>query len=756
MKRSIVAILIALAYAPTAKAFDPFQIRDIRVEGIQRTEAGTVFSYLPVKVGDTMTAERATASVKQLFATGFFKDVQLDVEDGVLIVLLQERPAISSVDTRGSKEFDRKRLLEILRAAGLQEGRIFDQAVLERAKQELKNQYIARGKYGVDVQTTVNPLERNRVAVNFNISEGEVAKIRSINITGNKLFRDKELFDLMVLRTPGVMTWYTKNDQYSKQKLSGDLETLRSFYLNQGYLEFNIESTQVALSPGKRDVFITINLTEGQKYRVTNVKLAGDLLVPEEELRRLMKVRAGDVFSRERLTESTKLISDRLANDGYAFAQVNAVPEIDRERREVSFTLYIDPGRRVYVRRINVSGNTTTKDEVVRREFRQMEGAWYSQAKLNRSKVRVDRLGFFSEVNVESPPVPGTNDQVDVNMSVKERPTGSLTFGAGVSSAERIILSGSISQQNAFGTGNALALNVQTGRINKLISLSYTNPYWTDDGVSRGFDLYSRRFNPTTLRTTSYITNTDGGGVRFGVPISELDTVNFGFAVEDTNIQTFDNSAQRVKDFVKQFGATNLALIGTLGWSRDGRDSTIAPTRGLLHRILGEAALPGGDLLYYRVNYKAQQYVPITRDTTLQLGFEIGYAAGYGNKPLPFYKNYYVGGVNSVRGFATYAIGPRDEFGAAIGGNRQFLANAEYYFPFPGAGKDKSLRLSTFVDAGIVGTDSYDLAKIRVSTGVALNWFSPVGPLKLSLGFPVKKEQDDRLQRIQFTLGTIF
>ncbi len=756
MKRSLIAILIALAYVPSAKAFDPFQIRDIRIEGIQRTDAGTVFSYLPVKVGDTMTAERATASVKQLFATGFFKDVQLDSEDGVLIVLVQERPAIASVDSRGSKEFDRKRLLEILRQSGLQEGRIFDQAVLERAKQELKNQYIARGKYGVDVQTTVNPLERNRVAVNFNIAEGEVAKIRTINITGNKLFRDKELLDLMLLRTPGVMTWYTKNDQYSKQKLSGDLETLRSFYLNQGYLEFNIDSTQVALSPGKRDVYITVNLTEGQKYRVTSVKLAGDLLVPEEELRRLIKTKVGDVFSRERLTESTKLISDRLANEGYAFAQVNAVPEIDRDKREVAFTLYVDPGRRVYVRRINVAGNTTTKDEVVRREFRQMEGAWYSQEKLNRSKVRVDRLGFFSEANVESPPVPGTNDQVDVNMTVKERPTGSLTFGVGVSSAERIILSASVSQQNAFGTGNALALNVQTGRINKLISLSYTNPYWTDDGVSRGFDLYSRRFNPTSLRTTSYITNTDGGGVRFGVPISELDTVNFGFALENTDIQTFAASAQRVKDFVNTFGSQNLGIIGTLGWSRDGRDSTIAPTRGLLHRVLAEAALPGGDLRYYKLTYKSQQYVPVSRDTTLQLGFEFGYAAGYGDKPLPFYKNYYVGGVNSVRGFATYAIGPRDEFGFAIGGNRQFLANAEYYFPFPGAGKDKSLRLSIFVDAGVVGTNTFDFAKIRVSTGLSLNWFSPVGPLKLSLGIPLKKEPGDRLQRIQFTLGTIF
>ncbi len=755
MKRSLIAVLIALAYAPTAQGFEPFQIRDIRVEGIQRTDAGTVFSYLPVKVGDTMTDEKATQSVRLLFQTGFFKDVQVEAEDGVLVISVQERPAIASIDVRGSKEFDKKKLLEIMRQAGLQEGRIFDRAILERAKQDLKNQYIARGKYGVDVQTTVNPLERNRVAVNFNISEGEVAKIRGVNVVGNRLFKDKELLDLLVLRSPGVMTWYTKNDQYSKQKLSADLETLRSFYLNQGYLEFTIDSTQVAISPDKRDVFITINVTEGLKYRIADVKLAGELLLPETELRRLVKVKKGDVFSRERLTESTKLITDRLGNDGYAFAQVNAVPEVDREKREVAFTLYVDPGRRVYVRRINISGNANTKDEVIRREFRQMEGAWFSQEKINRSKVRADRLGYFSEVNIDNPAVPGTNDQVDVNMNVKERPTGSVTFGAGVSSAEKIILSGSISQQNAFGTGNALSLSLQTGRINRVLALSYTNPYWTDDGVSRGFDLYSRRFNPSVLRAASYVTNTDGAGVRFGVPISELDSVNYGLALENTDIQIFGNTAQRIRDFVDTFGSTNLGVIGTVGWARDGRDSTIAPTRGVLQRVTLETGLPGGDLRYYKLGYKAQKYWPISRDTTLQVGGEIGYADGIGELPLPFYKNYYAGGVNSVRGYATYSLGPRDEFGFAIGGSRLLLGNVEYYFPFPGAGKDNSLRLSAFFDAGMVD-NTYSSQYLRYSVGLSLNWFSPVGPLKLSFGFPLRTEPNDRLQRIQFTLGTIF
>ncbi len=755
MKRSLLAILVALAYAPSAQSFEPFQVKDIRVEGIQRTDAGTVFSYLPIRVGETMTPDKATAAVKTLYATGFFKDVQLDADGNVLVISLLERPAIAAIDVSGSKEFEKKKLLEIFRSGGLTEGRIFDQAMLERAKQDLKNQYIARGKYAVDVQASVNPLERNRVSVNFTIREGQVAKIRSMNIVGNKAFRDKDLLELFAIGTPGIMSWYTRNDQYSKQKLSADLETLRSFYLNQGFLEFTIDSTQVALSPDKRQVFVTVNVTEGERYTVTGVKLAGDLLVPEEELLKFVKLKTGELFNRERLTESTKLMNERLGNDGYAFAQVNAVPEIDREKREVAFTLYVDPGRRVYVRRINIAGNTTTRDEVVRREFRQMEGGWYSQEKINRSKVRVDRLAFFSEVNVETPPVPGTPDQVDVNMTVKERPTGSITLGAGLSSAERVILSASIAQQNAFGTGNALSLNVQSGRINRIVSLSYTNPYWTDDGVSRGFDVYSRRFNPTVLRAATFATNTDGAGIRFGVPISELDTINFGLAVESNDIQIFDQSPQRFKDFVNQFGATNVGVIGNIGFSRDGRDNVMTPTTGTYQRIVGEVALPGVDLEYYRVTYLAQRFFSLTPTTTLQAGLTLGLADGYGGNPLPFYKNFFAGGVNSVRGFAQLALGPRDEFGFPVGGSRQILGTLEYYFPFPGAGKDRSLRLSTFVDTGMVD-DSFDVAALRYSAGLALNWFSPVGPLKLSFGIPIKKEPTDRLQRIQFTLGTLF
>ncbi|MGH8743750.1 MAG: outer membrane protein assembly factor BamA, partial [Burkholderiales bacterium] len=500
----------------------------IRVEGLQRTEAGTIFSYLPVKVGDTMNDEKAAATIKSLFATGFFKDVRLEVENGVLIVIVQERPAISQIDIVGAKDISAEDLKKGLKQVGLAESRIFDKALLDRAEQELKRQYIARGRYAATVSTTVTPLERNRVAITFSIAEGDVAKIRQINIIGNRAFPEKELLGLFTLTTPGWFTFFTKNDQYSKQKLSADLETLRSFYLDRGYLEFNVDSTQVSITPNKADIYITISVTEGAKYTVSEVKLAGELLLPEDEFRKLIKIRPGEVFSRERLTESTKLISDRLGNDGYAFANVNAVPELDKQRRQVAFTFFIDPGRRVYVRRINISGNTRTRDEVIRRELRQLESGWYNADLINRSKQRIDKLGYFSDVNVETPAVPGTTDQVDVNYSVTEKPTGNILLGIGYSDAEGIILNAAVTQANVFGTGNYLSAQVNTGSVNRVISLSFTDPYYTVDGVSLGFDVYKRNLDTTSLSVSPFKTSTIGGTVRFGLPISEVDTISYG------------------------------------------------------------------------------------------------------------------------------------------------------------------------------------------------------------------------------------
>jgi len=755
MKQRLLLLALSSLVSLSALAFEPFQVKDIRVEGIQRTEAGTVFSYLPVKVGDTIDQERATAAVKALYATGFFKDVRLEQDGDVLVVVVEERPAIAQIAIAGSKEFDAKQLKEGLKQIGLAESRIFDRALLERAEQELKSQYISRGKYGVSITTTVTPLERNRVAINFDISEGQVAKIRQINIVGNSVFKDDALRDEFVLRTPGLLTWYSKNDQYSKPKLQGDLEALRTFYLNQGYLEFTIDSTQVSITPDKRDIFITVNITEGRRFTVTDVKLAGDLIAPEPELRKLVKLKKGDVFSRERLTETTKLISDRLGNEGYAFASINPVPEIDREKSEVAFTLYIDPGRRVYVRRIGISGNTNTRDEVIRREMRQLESGWYSTEKLNRSKQRIDKLGFFSDVQIDTPAVPGTSDQLDVEVKVNERATGNLTFGVGYSTAEKVILSAGVSQNNIFGTGNALSFQVNTGSINRTYALSYTNPYYTDDGVSRGFDIYERNVDASSLAVASYSTSTLGGGVRFGVPVTEYDTVNYGLAYERTKIGLLPDTPQRYVDFVNEFGQQTDTILGTVGWARDKRDSVIYTTRGTLQRITVDVGLPGGDLTYYRTNLQHQWYYPVAREYTLHFNGQIGYADGYDNKPLPFYKVFYLGGVNSVRGYETASIGPKDSNGDSLGGSHLLLANFELLFPFPGLAKDRSVRLSVFVDAGVVG-EKYDFGEMRYSTGLAFNWFSPVGPLKLSFGKALNPEPGDRLQRIQFTLGTTF
>ncbi|MGB7988821.1 MAG: outer membrane protein assembly factor BamA [Candidatus Methylophosphatis roskildensis] len=760
MKKKLISGLLAAMLASTgALAFEPFVVKDIRVEGIQRTEAGTVFSYLPVKVGETFDEDKAAQAIRALFATGFFKDVRIEVESGILVVVVDERPAISTIEFTGIKEFDKDQLKKGLREVGLAESRIFDRALLEKAEQELKRQYLSRGRYAVEVKTTVTPLERNRVAISFAVDEGEVAKIRQINLIGVKALKEKDLLNLFTLTTPGWLTWYTKNDQYSRQKLQGDLETLRSWYLNQGYLEFNVESTQVQISPDKRDIYITINLVEGERYTVSSVKLAGDLLLPEDELRKLVTIKPGDVYSRERLTETTKAISDRLGNDGYAFANVNASPEIDKEKRAVAFTVFVDPGRRVYVRRVNVTGNTRTRDEVIRREARQMEGAWYDGSRINKSRQRVDRLGFFEEVNVETPAVPSTTDQVDVNLTVKEKPTGSLLFGAGFSSSEKLVLSGSISQNNLFGSGNALSLQANTGKINRNIGLSFTNPYYTVDGISRGFDVYQRNVDPTSLSIGQYKSKSLGGGVRYGFPIGEDDSIYFGLSYDRTTIETFDDSPQRYKDFVEKFGNRNSTLLSTLGWATDGRDSFLYPTRGSFHRASAELSLPGGNLRYYKANYQYQRFFPLTRSYVLALNTEVGIGNGYGGRELPFYKNFFAGGIGSVRGYESSSIGPRDTVTEeSLGGNRRAIGSLEFLFPFPGSGNDRSLRLGWFVDAGQVWEKGQKLSfgDMRYSTGLSVAWTSPLGPLKFSIGQPFKRKPEDRIQRFQFQLGTSF
>ena len=771
MKKTLLAVLIGGLVSASASAFEPFTVKDIRVEGIQRTEAGTVFSYLPVRVGDTLNDEKAAQAIKSLFATGFFKDVRVEIDGDVLVVVVQERPAIAKIDFVGMKEFEKDKIEKALKESGIAEGRIFDRSALDKSEQELKRQYLSRGRYSVVITTTVTPLERNRVGINFNIDEGDAAKIRQINIVGNKAFSEKELQGLFELTTPGWLSWYTKNDQYSRQKLGADIEKLSSHYLNRGYLEFAVESTQVSISPDKQDVYITLNINEGGRYQISSIKLAGELIIPEAELRQLFKLRPGEAFSREKLNDSIKAISDRLGREGYAFANVNAAPELDKEKQQVAFTIFVDPGKRVYVRRVIISGNTRTRDEVIRREMRQMEGGWYDAEKVKLSKERIDKTDLFKEVAVETPAVAGTADQIDVNVKIEEKPSGNLMLGAGFSSAEKVSLSGSISQNNIFGSGKNVTAQVSTSKVNRVYSLSYTDPYYTVDGISQGFDIYHRKLDPTTLDVGWYKSTSTGGGVRWGFPIGEKESIAVGLSIDSTTIEVNTDrnifgetiSPRRYIDFVNRYGAKNLTMPLSLGWAIDGRDSALYPTQGTVHRVGFEITIPGSDLKYYRATYQFQHYAPLTKQMTLALNAEYGIGDGYGGQGgLPFYKNFYAGGVGSVRGYSGSSLGPQElsnGYYESVGGTRRIVGNVELLFSLPGF--DRSLRLGTFVDAGRVygGSSGTALANndgMRYSAGVSLFWSSPLGPLKFSFAQPLNKKIGDKIERFQFTMGSSF
>lgn len=756
-------------------ALDPFTVTDIRVEGIQRTEAGTVFSYLPVRVGDTFNDEKAAVAIKALYATGFFKDVRIEADGSVLVVLLEERPAIASVEFTGTKEFDKVQLTKSLKDLGLGESRILDRSLVDRAEQELKRQYLTRGLYGVKITTTVTPIERNRVNVTFAVDEGEIARIKQINVVGNKAFSEKELRDQIKLSTSGWFTWYSKADQYSKQKLAGDIETLRSFYLNRGYLEMQIESTQVSITPDKKDIYITVNIREGEKFTIAGIKLEGEMLGREKEFESLISLKTGDAYSGEKMTESTRKIAERMGVFGYAFANVNASPQINREKNEVSFTVFVDPGKRVYVRRINIGGNDRTRDEVIRREFRQFESSWYDGDRIRLSKDRLGRLGFFTDTAVDTVDIPGTPDQVDLNVNVVEKPTGSVMVGAGFSSSERVTLTGSINQANAFGSGNNIGITVNTSRIFRTISLSHTNPYFTDDGVSRTVEVFLRTTRPPLYLTdVDFRVETRGANMSFGIPVSELDRVFVGAGIENTQVQTFSNSPLRYQTFVSE-NSDNTSGIGaaettaypvTMAWQRDNRDSALIPTKGRYRRANLEVS-PAGNAQYYRSTYQDQYFMPLFGSVTLAVNGELSYGSGLSGKTYPIFKNYYAGGIGSVRGFYAGSLsvdgtglGTSSRYNLPIGGQARVIMNAELQLPFPGTGVDRSLRWFSFLDAGQVFNPQegqyISLGDLRYSTGLGISWISPVGPLKLSLGYPLNSKSFDRVQRFQFQLGTGF
>ncbi|AOE89505.1 outer membrane protein assembly factor BamA [Ralstonia pseudosolanacearum] len=755
----MLAASVLTVCAGQAHAVEPFVIKDIRVEGVQRVEPGTVFGYLPVKVGETFTDDKGAESIRALYNTGFFKDVQIRAEGNVLVVRVEERPAISQLEFIGIKEFDKDTLRRSLRGVGVAEARYYDKSLIDRAEQELKRQYVSRGYYAADVQTTVTPVDANRVSVTFTVDEGPVAKIRQINIVGNKAFSEGDLRDEMQLSTPNWLSWYTKNDLYSKQKLTADLEALRSFYLDRGYLEFAIESTQVSITPDKKDIYLTLNIHEGEQYKVSDIRLTGELLSKQAEMEKLIKLKQGDVFSSAKLSATTKAITDLLGTYGYAFATINPQPQINQKDRTVALTLVVDPGRRVYVRRVNVVGNSKTRDEVVRREMRQMESSWFDGEKLQLSQNRINRTGYFTDTNITTEDVPGMSDQVDVNVNVTEKPTGQISLGVGFSSTDKLVLSAGIRQDNVFGSGTSLGLDVNTSKSNRTISVTQYDPYFTVDGISRSTELYYRTYRPLYYTgDQDYRIVQQGGNIKFGVPFSETDTVFFGIGYERTTIDVTSNTPLVYQNYVAKNGRISNNFPITIGWSKDQRDSALVPTRGRYQQANLEFGIPGGDLQYYRAYYQHQYFYPVSKSFTLAFNNEIGYGHGYGGKDFPVFKNYYAGGIGSVRGYETSTLGPRDANGVAIGGASKFVGNMEFIFPLPGSGVDRTVRLFTFFDYGNVFAEGqpFKVGDMRYSAGFGLSWLSPIGPLKISMGFPIKRKAEDQTQRFQFQIGTAF
>ncbi|WP_442918867.1 outer membrane protein assembly factor BamA [Limnohabitans sp.] len=738
-------------------AADPFNVRDIRVEGLQRVEPGTVFASIPFRVGDDYTDEKGAAAIRSLFALGLFKDVRIEVNGDVLVLIVEERPNIAQVEFIGTKEFEKDVLRKALRDIGLAEGRPFDKALADRAEQELKRQYVNRSLYGAEIITTITPADRNRVNLSFTVIEGDLAKIKEMRVVGSKAFDESKLLDQFDQGRGNWLSWYTKSDRYSRTKLNADLETLRAWYLARGYLEFRIDSTQVAISPNKQDISITINVTEGDRFVVSEVVMDGYYLGKDDEFKSLIEIQAGKVYNADEVTRTTKAFNEYFGNFGFAFARTEVRPEIDRTTNRVKLVLVADPARRAYVRRINIVGNNRTRDQIVRREFRQTESSWYDGEKIRLSRDRVNRLGYFKEVDVDTQEVASSQDQVDLNVNVVEKPTGMLTLGAGFSSAEKVSLSFGIQQDNVFGSGHNLGLQVSTSKFNQYYVLNTTDPYFTEDGISRTFELYHRSSKPYVQQGGNYRMITSGLGVRFGLPFSELDRIFLGSAAEKTELVPGTNMLGVHAKLCQQFGCVASNVPVTAGWARDSRDSYLNPNNGKFIRLNSELGA-FGDGRYAKFGGQYQQYFPITKQYTFAFNADLGIGKGLNGQTLPFYKNYYSGGLGSVRGFEQGTLGPRDITGPVIGGAKKVTVNTEFLLPFPGAGNDRSLRLYGFYDMGNVygEFEKIDVGQLRSAYGIGLSWVSPMGPLRFAWARPIRSFAGDRIQQLQFQIGTSF
>ena len=752
---AVVGVWLSLSSA-VAWSFDAFEVKDIRLEGLQRIAVGTVFNYLPLQLGDRMTEAKASESIRALFKTGLFKDVAIERDGDVLVVRVVERPAISDVTFNGNHDIETDKLKEALAQIGLAKGRTFDKSILDKVEQELQRQYFSRGKYGVKITSKVEDLERNRVNISIEIAEGEPARIVQVNIVGNAAFSDDALLSRLQSGVPGALALFSSKDQYSKQKLSADLETLRSFYLDRGYVNFNVESTQVAITPELRDVYVTINIVEGDKFTIKDVKISGDFKVPMDEIRKLISIQPGDVFSRKAITESSERISQRFGNDGYSFANINPVPDIDQVNKLVALNVFIDPGHRVYVHQINMAGNVKTRDEVLRREMRQMEGGWIATDKVNRSRVRLQRLGFFEDVNVETPPLPGIEDEVDINYSVTERSSGSLQAGMGYSDTQKVMFTASISHDNFLGSGKRISAEVNNSRVNTVYSFSHTDPYYTLDGVSQTLRGFYKKTDTGDLGTAEYTADNYGFGVDYGIPLTEFNALRLGLGLENMKVHSTPSSPQAYLDYLAANTDDFNTFKLTLGWNYDSRNKAYFPDSGSFHSITAEAATPPiNDLNFYKISTRHKWYYPLTSSTTFLASGQIGLGNGYRNTTgLPFWEAFYAGGISTVRAFRTNTLGPV-EGNTPLGGAFKTVASVELLFPPPFAPESNSFRMSLFFDMGNVFANrpDWDANELRGSAGISASWLSPIGPMVFSLGRPVRDKDGDKSESFQFSLG---